>query len=323
MSTTWFSKIFNFNVERHEIPRAAGKAYLPMGKTQIGVLHTMEGFSVDGGLHTLQFGPKAPDPPHFCVGENRIVQCRPIGVQAAALVGRAPYFDNQYAAVQIEMAGFTGGSPDWQHHAMDSWLPVESTLRPLVALLAFCAITPEIAIPLQRPSPDWKDDCSDIKNIPATDHNTRRQSGVWPHAKGWYYHLEVAHNNHYDCGAMHCSQIFAQAQALIDGATTPTQPTQPTQPSIPMDTGGGGAPAPLTGVIKPGDMGAQVKQLQTILIALGYLAQGADDGNFGPHTLNAVRKFQSDHGLHVDGIVGPTTGAVLSQATQQAASGGN
>src|SRR5205085_10245577 len=94
------------------------------------------------------------------------------------------------------------------------------------------------------------------------------------------------------------------------------QPSKTAQPSYT-------SPTPSTAIIEQGDTGAQVKQLQTQLIALGYLGQGAADGNFGTHTLNAVRKFQSDQGLHVDGIVGPATNAALSKAAPSSASGGN
>ena len=139
MSTTWLSKVYNFDVERREIPRGGGKAYIPMGQTQIGVLHTTEGFGVDSAWNTLKNHPGGPAAPHFVIGENRIVQCRPIGVQSAALRGAAPFFDNQYASVQIEMCGFTGGNSDFAKHGMDAWMPVDETLQPLIALMAYCA----------------------------------------------------------------------------------------------------------------------------------------------------------------------------------------
>jgi hypothetical protein len=322
MSINWLTKVSNFEVERREIPRSGGKPYRPMGKTEVGVLHTTEGPRVDSAWTTLRNHPGGPSAPHFIVGENRIVQCRPIGVQAAALKGSASFNDNQFASVQIEMCGFTGGNADFKTNGMKPWLPEQGTLKPLVALMAYCASN-GIEIPLQRPDASWKDDCSDIKTIWAIDGNTRRKSGVWPNKKGWYYHLEVPRNNHYDCGAMRFSEILALAKELI-GTPQPTQTTTPqppaSQPSTPSTSG---PQEPSTAIIRQGDSGEKVKQLQTRLIALGLLGQGANDGDFGPRTLAAVRKFQSEHGLLVDGAVGPATNKAMDAALQSSSSGGN
>ena len=57
-----------------------------------------------------------------------------------------------------------------------------------------------------------------------------------------------------------------------------------------------------------GDEGEQVKTLQRLLIALGYaLNTYGVDGIFGDETDRAVRKFQKDHGLLADGLVGTDT----------------
>ncbi|SFB38013.1 peptidoglycan-binding protein [Clostridium frigidicarnis] len=61
-------------------------------------------------------------------------------------------------------------------------------------------------------------------------------------------------------------------------------------------------------LLQNGSTGDEVKDLQQRLISLGYSVgvYGAD-GSFGQGTYDAVVKFQSDHGLSVDGIVGPDT----------------
>lgn len=51
---------------------------------------------------------------------------------------------------------------------------------------------------------------------------------------------------------------------------------------------------------------SQNKQVQQKLKDLGYY-NGAIDGIFGTQTINAVKKFQRDYGLKVDGIVGKNT----------------
>jgi hypothetical protein len=56
--------------------------------------------------------------------------------------------------------------------------------------------------------------------------------------------------------------------------------------------------------------GNDVKALQNRLVALGY-DLGTPDGVFGPNTDHAVRAFQGDKSLTVDGVVGPNTWAKL------------
>ena len=60
-------------------------------------------------------------------------------------------------------------------------------------------------------------------------------------------------------------------------------------------------------LLKYGMGDEQVKTVQRLLIARGYLSKGEDDGKFGPKTLEAVKKFQADNGLHTDGEVGVDT----------------
>ena len=60
-----------------------------------------------------------------------------------------------------------------------------------------------------------------------------------------------------------------------------------------------------------------VKRLQSYLIFLGYLAVGEADGKFGPKTEEAVKKFQKDKGLKVDGIVGKNTWTALDKAVEE------
>ena len=59
-------------------------------------------------------------------------------------------------------------------------------------------------------------------------------------------------------------------------------------------------------MLRKGSTGAYVKELQTLLKNKGYNPNGID-GNFGPGTESAVKKFQKDRKLTVDGIVGQNT----------------
>lgn len=65
-------------------------------------------------------------------------------------------------------------------------------------------------------------------------------------------------------------------------------------------------------VLKKGSKGSSVKALQYLL--QGYecpLGSCGADGDFGSATEGAVKKFQSEHSLEVDGSVGPLTWAKL------------
>lgn len=70
--------------------------------------------------------------------------------------------------------------------------------------------------------------------------------------------------------------------------------------------------------LQNGSRGAEVKKLQESLVAAGYNVTA--DGQYGPKTAAAVRKYQQDNGLSVDGMAGEQTLGKLYQtkATQPA-----
>ena len=81
----------------------------------------------------------------------------------------------------------------------------------------------------------------------------------------------------------------------------------------------GGIPLPDSKpILKKGDKGPHVVDLQTELINRGYdLGKWGADGSFGKQTEKAVKAFQQDHGLAVDGIVGPATWDALADTPVQ------
>ncbi|MBU7594850.1 N-acetylmuramoyl-L-alanine amidase [Metabacillus halosaccharovorans] len=106
----------------------------------------------------------------------------------------------------------------------------------------------------------------------------------------------------------------------FNGAQTPSQPSQPSKP--PQQT----APAPNRGTkgttvklpIGEGASGAFVRDIQQQLIKAGYrLPRYGADSVFGEETENAVMRFQRDHNLAVDGLVGQVTLSKLQQVNQQ------
>ena len=66
---------------------------------------------------------------------------------------------------------------------------------------------------------------------------------------------------------------------------------------------------PGTYPVKVCQRGLAVENVQRQLVRHGYDVD--IDGYFGPQTRAAVRRFQSDHGLEVDGLVGPITWPAL------------
>lgn len=57
-------------------------------------------------------------------------------------------------------------------------------------------------------------------------------------------------------------------------------------------------------VLKRGDSGPTVKQAQRLLIATGYkMPKYGADGDYGEETVEAVKKFQKDNGIAVNGAV--------------------
>ena len=71
-------------------------------------------------------------------------------------------------------------------------------------------------------------------------------------------------------------------------------------------------------LIKEGDKGSKVVEVQKKLIAHGEnLNPYGADGDFGPKTEKAVKSFQSKKGLSVDGVVGPKTMAELNKSPKK------
>lgn len=66
-----------------------------------------------------------------------------------------------------------------------------------------------------------------------------------------------------------------------------------------------------TTTVSQGDSGNGVKWVQWYLYKLGYLNKSDIDGDFGPTTLSAVKEFQKDNSLTVDGLVGSGTRTAL------------
>ena len=63
------------------------------------------------------------------------------------------------------------------------------------------------------------------------------------------------------------------------------------------------------GKFKVGDQGAEIAEIQDMLVVLGYDVM--PDGDFGIATAEAVKEFQKSNGLTPDGLIGPATYTAL------------
>lgn len=212
MSGEWLTDIFGFEVEKHEIKRPGNAPYYTVSSTLIGVLHTTESSSIKVSMDTLI---AKSSPPHFVTGAGRIIQCRPLGKQAAALKTNGPHTPNAHAQIQIEMATSTA----MNGNQTVLWIPPKPVLDPTVAVMAWCA--KNLGIPLQKPHP-WPDDGIDLQGTIWAGNNKRRKlaaTGLWPQGKGWWMHVEVPFQQtkwHHDCGKLRRTEMFRQAQELLD-----------------------------------------------------------------------------------------------------------
>ncbi|MEO1721220.1 MAG: N-acetylmuramidase domain-containing protein [Pseudomonadota bacterium] len=73
---------------------------------------------------------------------------------------------------------------------------------------------------------------------------------------------------------------------------------------------------PAAEVLRRGSRGASVVELQRLLETGGFY-EGDLDGVFGRLTFDAVKAFQADEGLHVDGVVGVNTWPALKALAQR------
>jgi len=95
---------------------------------------------------------------------------------------------------------------------------------------------------------------------------------------------------------------------LAAGAQPGTDPTPVPSPS----------PSGFDRILKKGMRGDDVRQMQEMLIQLGYgklLQPDGADGDFGNNTYNAVVQFQMKNGLFVDGEAGPDTLGKMQELT--------
>jgi hypothetical protein len=109
------------------------------------------------------------------------------------------------------------------------------------------------------------------------------------------------------------TSLVTTTATLTTTLTTSTTPS--TTPTVTTPTPTSPVTLPEGVVLRRGARGAEVRQLQEALVALGYST--TIDGRFGPATAQVVKSFQTSSGLTDDGVVGPATLAALSAAVNR------
>ena len=115
--------------------------------------------------------------------------------------------------------------------------------------------------------------------------------------------------------------IVAEASSNATPTTSFMQPPMPAPreptviPTLPSASDGSSSSANPDQVLRHGDRGTEVRQLQQRLISLGYWL-GVPDGEYGDLTQQAVLALQKAAGLTRDGVLGARTRAALHQQVQ-------
>jgi peptidoglycan hydrolase-like protein with peptidoglycan-binding domain len=122
-------------------------------------------------------------------------------------------------------------------------------------------------------------------------------------------------------GALRAKPEFRTHEPVaIPGQPNEPARTKPAPSHVPAATHA--ASAPHGEVLRKGDHDStDVRKVQDALKHLGYHDERGralvPDGNFGDHTKAAVERFQKDHGLEVDGVVGKHTLDAIHAAERQ------
>jgi hypothetical protein len=218
ITKSWLTKAGHYRVERMPMPKPG--VTVDRCRPPVGVGHTIEG-SLESGLSVF----RRHYAPHFTVGRDRagrvrIIQHVPLGEIAAALANRSGGVEtNRWARAQVELAGFSKTTP---------WEPDAGVMKAYGALVL--ELRDVAGIPLVHPFPDAL--ASGVRW--ATLSNPRRISGKWGRTAGWFNHLEVPENEHWDAGAMRWSRLFeialAQAKPIGGGGHDRKPPPKPQVP---------------------------------------------------------------------------------------------
>jgi hypothetical protein len=273
----WVDRIGEFRVERIRDVHRTGSS-VDLAKPPVCVMHTTQ-TTWDKAVARFRSELTAPT---FQIAPNRIGQCVPLGEAAAALKSqRGGGETNLWTRVQIEIV-FSVTDPPHRR----PWLPDEGLLAVLVPLMRF--LREDCDIPLERPFPH--DDL--LEGTLASEAHAPRHSGKWGHAPGYWGHVEVPENDHWDPGNLDYRELFERAKNVQNVART-------------------------LRIALPRMTGEDVEEAQRLLERnpFGNFAPGPINRTFGLLTAQACSRAKFALGYPQDdikGTFGPTLKAFLS-----------
>ena len=134
-----------------------------------------------------------------------------------------------------------------------------------------------------------------------------------------YYYGDVT--GHYGNLTQQAVKKFQKAKGLTQDGVANTATLNAITSAL-KNAGVDVGPGTVATTLREGDKGTAVTELQTMLKKLNYY-YGSVTGSFGSLTKQAVRKFQDDNKLTVDGVAGPATINKLRTLTGGSADSGS
>lgn len=134
-----------------------------------------------------------------------------------------------------------------------------------------------------------------------------------------YYYGDVT--GHYGNLTQQAVKKFQKAKGLTQDGVASTATLNAITSAL-KNAGVDVGPGTVATTLREGDKGTAVTELQTMLKKLNYY-YGSVTGSFGSLTKQAVRKFQDDNKLTVDGVAGPVTINKLRTLTGGSADSGS
>jgi hypothetical protein len=156
--------------------------------------HTTEGTSLPS------YGQGQTNAPTFTVGMETVWQHRALGKSCGTLENDEGGIaeTNRFCRIQFELIGFS---------SRESWLPGSSFQREALAAIKELAHD-KFDVPRDHVWPDKQDD-----GILATEDYHRRHS-KFPNVPGWYGHVEIPENEHWDWGSLRWNDLEAGPQMV-------------------------------------------------------------------------------------------------------------